>query len=154
MASVSKSPGGLGQTIWRAAYAAAEINGIYLKVHTDDFVSTVDALWQLGASGFAIWGGMDYFLRIASLQNPPQRNGLPELQAEFRTVLGAAYPQAAGGAMLAATSTIDWANATSLTLIGTQMNSTLAEALRSSDRVASEFGLAKPPARGTTISQN
>jgi len=54
MASVSKSPGGLGQTIWRAAYAAAEINGIYLKLHTDDFVSTVDSLWQLGASGFAV----------------------------------------------------------------------------------------------------
>jgi hypothetical protein len=49
---------------------------------------------------------------------------------------------------------MDWANATSLTLLGTQMNSTLAEALRSSDRVASEFGLPKPPARGTTISQN
>jgi hypothetical protein len=124
-------------------------------IPTDEFISDqLRPCVAAGASGFAIWGAMDYFLRIASLQNPPQRNGLPELQAEFRTALGAAYPQAAGSAMLAATSTMDWANATSLTLIGTQMNSTLAEALRSSDRVASEFGLAKPPARGTTISQN
>lgn len=124
-------------------------------IPTDEFVADqLRPCMAAGASGFAIWGSMDYFLKIASLQNPPRTNGLPELQAEFRTALGAAYPQAAGSAMLAASSTIDWANATSLTLLGTQMNSTLAEALRSSDRVASEFGLSKPPTRGTTIWQN
>jgi hypothetical protein len=123
-------------------------------IPTDEFVADqLRPCMAAGASGFAIWGGMDYFLKIASLQNPPQTNGLPELQAGFRTALSAAYPQTAGGALLTATSTMDWASATALTLLGTQMNSTLAEALRSSDRVASEFGLAKPPARGTTISQ-
>jgi hypothetical protein len=123
-------------------------------IPTDEFIADqLRPCMEAGASGFAIWGSMDYFLRIASLQNPPRTNGVPELQAKFRTALGAAYPQAAGSAMPATTSSIDWSNSTALTLLGAQMNSTLAEALRSSDRVASEFGLAKPPARGTTISQ-
>ena len=106
-----------------------------------------------GAKGFAIWGSMDYFLKIASLQNPPLTDGVPELQAEFRTALGAAYPKAGGSTLLAA-STMDWGNAASLTALGAQMDSTMADALRASDRMADEFGMAKPPARGTGIVKN
>ncbi len=130
--------GGNGAATWLA------------PIPTEEFVADqLRPCMAAGSSGFAIWGGMDYVLKIASLQNPPQRNGVPELQAEFRTALDAAYPQAAGSAMLAASSTIDWTKTTALTLLGTQMNSTLEEALRASDRVASDFGLTKPPARGT-----
>jgi hypothetical protein len=123
-------------------------------IPTDEFLSDqLRPCAAAGATGFAIWGAMDYFLRVATLQNPPQTNGLRELQAEFRTALSAAYPQARGSGPLL-TSTIDWMDNSSLTVLTTQMNSTLSEALRSADRIADEFGIPKPPASGTTVSRN
>jgi len=123
-------------------------------IPTDEFIADqLRPCMAAGATGFAIWGSMDYYLKIASLQNPPLTDGVPQLQAEFRTALGAAYPQMKTGGLVAV-STLDWTDATSMTLLGTQMNSTLVGAMRASDQVAGEFGLAKPPAAGTTLSQN
>jgi hypothetical protein len=105
---------------------------------------------EVGATGFAIWGGMDYFLRIASLRNPPLTGGVPELRAEFRSALTAAYPP---GGRSGQSPGMDWDDPASLQRLGAQMDSTLAEAMRSSDRVAGEFGRDAPTRHGTTVTR-
>lgn len=134
--------GGAGTATWLA------------PIPTQEFIEDqLRSSMSAGASGFAIWGGMNYMLRVASLQSQTLSNDVAALQTEFRSALGAAYPRLGGTSQLMV-STMNWSDATELTLLGTQMNATLAEAIRACDQVASEFGLAMPPTRGTMTSQN
>jgi hypothetical protein len=131
--------GGAGGATWLA------------PIPTEEFVAEqLRPCMEVGATGFAIWGGMDYFLRIASLRNPPLTGGVPELRAEFRSALTAAYPP---GGRSGQSPGMDWDDPASLQRLGAQMDSTLAEAMRSSDRVAGEFGRDAPTRHGTTVTR-
>jgi hypothetical protein len=121
-------------------------------IPTEEFVSEqLRPCMAAGATGFAIWGGMDYILRIASLRNTPPTGGVSGLRTEFRSALMAAYPQ---GDRFGRSPGIDWSDPASLERLGAQLDATLAEAMRSSDCVAVEFGRDAPASYGMTVTRN
>lgn len=107
-----------------------------------------------GARGFAIWGSMDYFLRIAALQTAPQANGVQQLRAQFRAALDAAYPQASSMMQASPATGINWEDAAAIRAVGGQMDATLSDALAAADRLAAEMGLLAPARGSSTTSRN
>jgi hypothetical protein len=101
---------------------------------SDQIQPCIDA----GANGFALWGAMDYFLRIATL--PPERVGpaLAPAQFAYREILTSAYPP--NGERLSVNGPVeayDWNSADAGPLLGQQLNATQSAAVRA---IAERFG--------------
>jgi hypothetical protein len=101
---------------------------------SDQIQPCIDA----GANGFALWGAMDYFFRIATL--PPERVGpaLAPAQFAYREILTSAYPP--NGRRLSVNGPVeayDWNSADAGPLLGQQLNATQSAAVRA---IAERFG--------------
>ena len=131
---------------WFQSQANSSVATFLAPVPGDEFVSDqLRPCIEAGASGFAIWGAMDYFLRVAAL--PPERVSvaLKPHQDACREALAAAYPTPpVGPSGLGTTGTLgvyDWLSSTSLEQLGDRINATQSDAIIRAHQLGVELQL-------------